>query len=90
MTTRYRKDPFPAFLMLEAGEYQRVALESPSQSPTQSSDRLLDNKCVQSSASSSSEDNLDLDVTSAAQVRTSPHPSLQPAPPLPLHCCTSR
>lgn len=53
--------------MLEAGEYQRVALESPSQSPTQSSDRLLDNKCVQSSASSSSEDNLDLDVTSTAQ-----------------------
>ncbi|XP_045101587.1 LOW QUALITY PROTEIN: palmitoyltransferase ZDHHC18-like [Portunus trituberculatus] len=55
--------------MLEAGEYQRVALESPSQSPTQSSDRLLDNKCVQSSASSSSEDNLDLDVTSTAQVK---------------------
>ncbi|XP_045621015.1 palmitoyltransferase ZDHHC18 isoform X1 [Procambarus clarkii] len=44
--------------MLEEGIYQRVALESPSQSPTQSSDHLLDNKCVQSSASSSS-DNLD-------------------------------
>lgn len=45
--------------MVEEGLYQRVALESPSQSPTQSSDHLLDNKCVQSSASSSS-DNLDV------------------------------
>lgn len=50
--------------MLEEGAYQRVALESPSQSPTQSSEHLLDNKCVQSSASSSS-DNIDdtFDVT---------------------------
>ncbi|KAK3892231.1 hypothetical protein Pcinc_003915 [Petrolisthes cinctipes] len=50
--------------MLEEGVYQRVALESPSQSPTQSSEHLLDNKCVQSSASSSS-DNIDetFDVT---------------------------
>ncbi|XP_071551385.1 palmitoyltransferase ZDHHC18-B isoform X1 [Panulirus ornatus] len=47
--------------MLDEGSYQRVALESPSQSPTQSSDHLLDNKCVQSSASSSSDT---LDATS--------------------------
>ncbi|KAK7084848.1 hypothetical protein SK128_004153, partial [Halocaridina rubra] len=50
------------------GVYQRVALESPSQSPTQSSDRLLDNKCVQSSASSSSDN---LDATQSSQTHNS-------------------
>ncbi|XP_068226697.1 palmitoyltransferase ZDHHC18 isoform X1 [Palaemon carinicauda] len=53
--------------MVEEGVYHRVALESPSQSPTQSSDRLLDNKCVQSSASSSSDN---LDATQSAQAHT--------------------
>lgn len=52
-------DSSQSSFMVEEGLYQRVALESPSQSPTQSSDHLLDNKCVQSSASSSS-DNLDV------------------------------
>ena len=51
-------------LMVDEGEYQAVALESPSQSPTESHDSLVeDNKCVGGlgeSSSSPSEDGLDV------------------------------
>ncbi|XP_076042835.1 palmitoyltransferase app isoform X2 [Oratosquilla oratoria] len=46
--------------MLEEGEYRRVALESPSQSPSQSNEQLLDTRCTRSDTSASSSDNLDV------------------------------